>query len=103
MSEIESGRLKHAEKSFSTATRFIANHDFGMNGHRRRTKASRSGRKNSQEHTNQSAKANGNIPLQEFFNANQWRSFTPIGPLPYGEADFQANGTLDGPDANDND
>jgi hypothetical protein len=45
----------------------------------------------------------GNIPLQEFFNANAWRSFTQITPLAYGEADFQAQGTLDGPDANDSD
>jgi len=43
----------------------------------------------------------GNIPLQEFFNVNAWRSFTQITPLPYGETDFQAQGTLDGPDAND--
>jgi len=45
----------------------------------------------------------GNIPLQEFFNANGWRSFTQIGPLPFGPADFQARGTLDGPDADDSD
>ncbi len=46
---------------------------------------------------------NGNIPLQEFFgnSPSSWRSFTPIGPLPYDVNHFQTNGTLMGPDAND--
>jgi hypothetical protein len=47
-----------------------------------------------------------NIPLQEFFETNgvsTWRSFTPISPISEQPSYFQTNGSLNGPDAGDDD
>jgi phospholipase C len=43
----------------------------------------------------------GNIPLQEFFQF-PWRGFTAITGLSYDTTYFQTQGSLDGPDADDN-
>jgi hypothetical protein len=48
----------------------------------------------------------GNIPLQEFFETNgvsTWRSFTSITPINEPPSYFQTNGSLNGPDAGDDD
>ena len=48
----------------------------------------------------------GNIPLQKLFETNRslhWRSFTSINPIADPPSYFQTNGSLNGPDALDND